>query len=288
MLVYPLYSGLCPGRSIFWANREAGRGQGLPQGERGGPDLDGLFSFAQLRLSEDFACSKKTMVCICADLEKRDKGWGLDVCGHIGGKEEKMERLGEGRTSVGRRGVVRKAGRQECRHFTMELRSVCTPSSQRKLLEIQTLKNGCWRPGSLILSIRQTFSIDLPSYYGSESNVRWGERYLVSNQQTHVPALSSTLPASSAGCWLPLYEYFFWKLLWKLLWKCAQLWWVFTCGVYWLKCHPVGLKEYQYWISSFKDTWEPERVPTGSDPSRTPATNNFPMKRECWFCRDWD
>ena len=55
MLVYPLYSGLCPGRSIFWANREAGRGQGLPQGERGGPDLDGLFSFAQLRLSEDFA-----------------------------------------------------------------------------------------------------------------------------------------------------------------------------------------------------------------------------------------
>ena len=33
-----------------------------------------------------------------------------------------------------------------------------------------------------------------------------------SNQQTHVPALSSTLPASSAGYWLPLYEYFFWKL----------------------------------------------------------------------------
>ena len=74
MLVYPLYSGLCPGRSIFWANREAGRGQGLPQGERGGPDLDGLFSFAQLRLSEDFASSKKAMVSICPDLEKRDKG----------------------------------------------------------------------------------------------------------------------------------------------------------------------------------------------------------------------
>ena len=75
MLVYPLYSGLCPGRSIFWANREAGRGQGLPQGERGGPDLDGLFSFAQLRLSEDFAIERKQwFVCICADLEKRDKG----------------------------------------------------------------------------------------------------------------------------------------------------------------------------------------------------------------------
>ena len=162
MLVYPLYSGLCPGRSIFWANREAGRGQGLPQGERGGPDLDGLFSFAQMMLSEDFASTKKAMVSICPDLEKRDKGWGLDVCGHIGGKEEKMERLGEGRTSVGRRGVVRKAGRQECRHFTMELRSVCTPSSQRKLLEIQTLKNGCWSLGSFILSIRLMFSIDLP------------------------------------------------------------------------------------------------------------------------------
>ena len=32
------------------------------------------------------------------------------MCGHIGGKEEKMERLGEGRTSVGRRGVGK--GRQ--------------------------------------------------------------------------------------------------------------------------------------------------------------------------------
>ena len=214
---------------------------------------------------------RQWFVNICADLEKRDKGWGLDVCGHIGGKEEKMERLGEGRTSVGRRGVVRKAGRQECRHFTMELRSVCTPWSQRKLLEIQTLKNGCWSLGSFILSIRQMFSIDLPSYYGSdESNIRWADRYLVSNQQTHVPALYSTLPASSAGCWLPLYEYFFWKLRLEMIVKMCTavisvyLWCVLAeMSSSWVERVPVldlilqghlSTWESTNWISSLKDT----------------------------------
>ena len=214
---------------------------------------------------------KQWFVCICADLEKRDKGWALDVCGHIGGKEEKMERLGEGRTSVGRRGVVRKAGRQECRHFTMELRSVCTPSSQRKLLEIQTWKNCCWRPGSLILSIRQMFSIDLPSYYGSdESNIKVGWQ-IFSLQSTNT---CSSLVLNSSCLICGMLASFIWIFFWKLrlemiVQMCTAVMSVYLWCVLaemsssWVERVPVldlilqghlSTWESTNWISSLKDT----------------------------------
>ena len=266
-------------------------GWDFPRGRRGG-SKDGLFSSLMLPPADSTRkySSVKIMDGNFWEVWKRGELWWVGDVGWEHWSPGKLERLGEV---------------EECRRRGKEGEQVALVLSALhhgapfRLYTVKSEKTP-WNPDfdKLLLTSWFPHLEHQANVFYRSSIVLWiWKEYKVGWQ---IFSLQSTNTCSSlvlnSSCLIcGILASFIWILFWKLrlemiVQMCTAVMSVYLWCVLaemsssWVERVPV----LDLILQGHLSTWEPERVPTGSHPSRTPATNNFPMKRECWFCRDWD